>query len=210
MVASDEADGGMVDRAIAGDRDALVTLLERHGPTVRRGLAGSIPRRWQSVLSLDDVIQQAYTDAFLGIGRFVPRGDGAFAAWLATLAKRDLLDALRTLEAQKRGGDRRRIQAPTNQDSFVELYELLGGTTTTPSRHAARNEARVTLERAIQCLPPVHRRVVQMYDIDGCPVEEVAAEFGRSAGAIYMLRARAHDRLCEFMGTASKYFSDVP
>lgn len=198
----------LMDRAIGGDRDALVTLLERHGPMVRQGLAGAIPRRWQSVLSVDDVMQQAYTEVFLGIGRFVPQGDSAFAAWLATLAKHNLLDAVKTLGAQKRGGDRRRIQPSTNDDSFVGLYELLGGTTTTPSRHAARNEARVTLERAIQILSPVHRRVVEMYDLDGRPVEEVAAALNRSVGAIYMLRARAHVRLREIMGTASKYLSD--
>lgn len=195
--------------AVGGDEDALVALLERNDEGVRHRLTGSIPRRWQSLLTLDDVMQQTYVDAFRDIRGFVPRGEGAFAAWLAKLAKRNLLDALKLLEAQKRGGHRRRVEPHHREDSYVELYERLGGTTSTPSRKAARIEAGEALERALQSLPPTYRRAVESYDLQGRPVEEVAAALRRSPGAVYMLRARAHRLLAELMGTASRYFSDV-
>ncbi len=35
-----------------------------------------------------------------------------------------------------------------------------------------------------------------------------AAALKRSVGAVYMLRARAHRRLCQIMGSASDYLSD--
>ena len=100
----------LLSRAARGDRDILKTLLKEHGPAVRQRLVGKIPGRWQSVLSLDDVMQQTYTDAFLNMGCVVLQGGGSFTAWLSTIAQRNLIDALRMLEADKRGQNHRRIQ----------------------------------------------------------------------------------------------------
>ena len=52
----------LISLATHGDREALATLLRRHDPAVRQCLAGRIPRRWQSVLSEDDVIQLRLAD----------------------------------------------------------------------------------------------------------------------------------------------------
>jgi RNA polymerase sigma-70 factor (ECF subfamily) len=203
-----ESDRDFIKRAVAGEQDALVQLLERHGPTIRQGLAGAIPRRWQSQLSLDDVMQQTYTDAFLAIERFEDRGTGSFCAWMATLAERNLVDAMRMLKAEKRGGDRAQVGPVVGSDSFVGLYEFVTHTTT-PSRHAARDEARLALEQAVEQLPATYHQVVRMYDLEEQPIEAVAAALGRTVGAVYMLRARAHDRLGEILGPASDYLSDT-
>ncbi len=199
----------LLSQAASGDGRALADLLEEHTATVRRGLAGKIPRRWQSVLSLDDVLQQTYIDAFLNISRFDPEGEASFASWLASLAKYNLVDALRMLETDKRGGSYRRVQPESDDDSFVALYDLLSAVGTTPSQGAARGEARTALEQAIVQLPKVYRQVVQMYDLEGRPAEEVARALNRSPGAVYMVRVRAHRRLCDLMGRPSKYFSSV-
>ena len=188
-------------------RHRLSEILKEHSAELRRRLAGKIPRRWRSALSVDDVMQQTYTDAFLNIDRFVPRGERAFAAWLFRIADRRLIDALRMLEADKRGTDHRRVQPKIHEDSILALYEMLGAAGTTPSQHAARNETRGLLDRAIQQLPEVYRQAVQMYDLDGQPIDEVAQLLGRSPGAVHMVRARAHERLRELMGSDSKYFT---
>lgn len=200
----------LLDRAIRGDRDALVELLKRHGSAARRDLAGRIPQRWQAVLSEDDVMQQAYANAAAGIARFEATEEGAFAKWLTAIARRALNDALKGLEAEKRGGDRRRIQPRASDESFVDLWELLSNPGTTPSGQAARGEARTALERGIAQLPGVYARVVMMYDLEGRAVGEVAEALGRSPGAIYMLRSRAHEMLHQLMGRTSQFFSDSP
>ena len=201
------SDQDLVRQATSGDRQALVGLLEEHAPAVCRRLAGKIPRRWQSVLSMDDVMQQTCADAFLSIGRFEPHGEGSFGAWLFTIAKRNLLNALEMLEAEKRGKGRRRIEPIGREDSFVALYDLLSAGLTTPSRHAAQSEACGMLEQAIQHLPETYRKAVQMYDIEGRPVEEVAQALKRSPGSVHMIRTRAHRRLQAIMGSMSKFFS---
>ena len=203
-----DSDGERLGQAIQGDERALTELLEKHGPAIRRRLAGAIPKRWQSLLSEDDVLQQTYVDAFRDIGRFVGDDGRAFERWLHTLAKRNMLDAIKMLEADKRGGDRRRIEPGSRDESMVALYEVLGGTVTTPSRKAARQEAGDALKKALESLPTAYRQVIELYDLDGRPIEEVAAALERSCGAIYMLRSRAHRLLSEIMGSQSKYFSE--
>jgi RNA polymerase sigma-70 factor (ECF subfamily) len=159
------------------------------------------------VLSVDDVMQESYIDAFLDVGRFDPRGEGSFRAWLTTLANRNLLDALRMLEAEKRGRNHRQVRPVTSDGSLVNLYDQLGGGNSTPSHHAARTEATQKLQRAIEQLPPTYRKVVEMYDLEGRPVEEVAAALDRSAGAVFMLRSRAHRQMSTIMGTPSQYLT---
>ncbi len=195
----------LLQQAVGGNRAALATMLERCDAAVRRSLAGAIPKRWRALLTVDDVIQQTYTDAFLAIRALTARGEDAFRAWLLTLAKRNLVDALRTLEAEKRGGDRRAL-TPTGQ-AFDTLFELLAVTGSTPSGHAARSEACQALVRAIEQLPEIYRRVVRLYDLEGRPAREIAGVLQRSPGAVYLLRLRAHERLRVMLGTASDYLS---
>ena len=201
------SDDGLLERAIEGDRRALVTLLETHSPAVRQRFRSRIPRRWQSVLSVDDIVQQTSADAFLNIDRFVPHGPDSFVGWLITLAKCNFLDALKMLEAEKRGGNHRRVEAVDREESCLVLYELLGDSVTTPSQHAARAEACHFLEEMIEQLPETYRLVVQMYDLEGRSIDDVADRLDRSVGATFMLRARAHRRLAELMGRASQYLT---
>ncbi len=194
--------------AIAGDRDAIAQLLEDAAPALRAGLAGQIPVRWRSVLSVSDIVQQTYVDAFLDISRFIPKGPDSLIRWLKKIARRNLLDAVRWLEAEKRGGDRRRASSGNADESFASLLALLSSPGQTPSSDAARIEACRLLQRSVLDLPETYQRVVQLYDLDGEPVEKVSEALDRSQGAVFMLRARALRRLSEMMGTASHFLSD--
>jgi len=85
--------------------------------------------------------------------------------------------------------------------------ELLGATYTTPSRAAARREADSFIEQALAKIPSDYADVIRLYDLEQRPIAEVAQHLGRTEGAVYMLRARAHDRLREALGTESMFFS---
>ena len=65
------------------------------------------------------------------------------------------------------------------------------------------------LEQALRKLPQTYRHVVRMYDLEGQSIEQVAETLDRSQGAVYMLRARAHDRLRHVLGATTKFFSDT-
>lgn len=201
------SDDPLLAGAQRGDAQALAELLERHAPIVRSRLAGAIPSRFQALISLDDVMQEAFTDAFVSIKRFQPEGEGAFAAWLTTLARHNLLDAIKMLETDKRGGKRRQLVGPAAEESFADLFEILASSITSPSANVAGREARDALREAVARLPANYRTVVEQYDLEGRAVQEVAIELKRSPGAIYMMRSRAHRLLAESMGAASQYLT---
>jgi RNA polymerase sigma-70 factor (subfamily 1) len=194
-------------RAAGGDQEALTALLREHGPAVRGGLRGRIPTRWQVLLSEDDVMQQTYADAVANIGQFRGDSTAAFVDWLKKIAGNNLRDAVKGLESLKRGGDRRQIIGSAWDESALALVEQLTGPGTSPTGNIARREAIAAMKRAIAQLPEVYARVVTMYDLERRSVEEVADALGRSPGAVFMLRARAHDRLHELMGHTSKFYS---
>ena len=148
-------------------------------------------------------------DAFLSIRSFQPQGPAAFPAWLARIAQNNLLTAIHALAAQRRPDPRERVQLPRGDESCVALLDALCSTKSSPSRSAARHEARFILEEAIGQLAEAHRQVVRLYDLEGRPAAAVAAAMGRSEGAIYMLRARAHEQLREILGSSSGFFSDA-
>src|SRR5262245_5125878 len=198
------AENDLLQRAVSGDHDALKALLDRHAPAVRRSVSRGIPRPWRALLSADDVLQQTYADAFRDIGRFDPGGVASFATWLVTIAKRNLKDAVRMLTAAKRGGDAPAMALPA--DGLTALYDRLTWIDSTPSRHVARQEICAALERALRRLPAIQEQVIRLHDLEGQPIPDVAAQLGRSPGAVYMLRARAHQNLREFLAVSRSFW----
>lgn len=192
----------LIDRAVTGDRDALGELLEQHGPTVESKL--HIGTRWRGLLDAGDVMQVTYVEVFLRIASFDPARASSFAAWLRQIAENNLRDAVRELQAQKSPPQERRVELFVGGDSYVGLFDLLSATGASPTLSARRNEARDLLAAALSRLPDAYADAVRMYDLEGRPIEQVAAALERSPGAVHMLRQRAHDLLRELLGSSSR------
>lgn len=194
----------LVEKAVGGDTEALTALLREHGPVVEKSL--SVDRTLQGVLDAADVMQVTYLDVFFRIRTFDPHGNASFPTWLRRVAENNLKDAIRGLTRQKRPPPQNRLTPTNHEDSMVGLYDLLGMTSTTPSQQVGRQEICTLLDRAIAGLPEDYSRVIRLYDLEELPIGEVAQAMGRSAGAVHMLRARAHDQLRALLGTASIIF----
>lgn len=198
----------LILKARKGDTDALTALLREQEPGLRLEIAPQIPQRWQALLSVEDVLQETFTDAFLCIADFEPRGPTALKNWLVTIARHNLLGAIQSLEAEKRGGRARKPVSIDLESSCVTLFSMLTHSLTTPSGDAARQEAKGLIEAAIEKLPADFRLVIQMYDLEGHPAADVATTLKRTQGAVFMLRARAHRTLRSILGVPQQYFTD--
>lgn len=190
----------LVKRAVGGDKDSLGELLEHFGPHVESAL--KISPVWQGLLDAADVMQVTYLEVFVQIGRFDAARPEAFPGWLRRVAENNLRDAIRGLETRKNPSPRRQLDVHTG-DAGLALLDVLTSGVATPSQAVRGQEAGDRLRQAMRRLPPDYARTVQLYDLDGLPVDDVAAALGRSAGAVYMLRSRAHDRLRELLGSPS-------
>lgn len=198
------ADDDRILRATAGDGDALSELLREHGPEVERNL--QIGAVWQALIEPADVMQVTYLEAFLRIRSFDPARGTSFAGWLRVIAENNLRDAIRGLSRQKEPPPRARLRAINHEESLVGLYDMLATASTTPSARLRREELCGMVEQAVAALPERYAQVVRLYDLEAQPIEEVARRLGRSPGAVYMLRARAHERLSEMLGGSSEIF----
>ncbi len=195
-------------RARAGDLPALVELLDDVGQEVRRRIAHKVSPQWRAILDEDDVMQTTYLEAVTRFDKFTSGSAKDFVSWLSRLAENNLIDGVRALEAAKRPDPSKRVTRRANAtDSATSLVTMLGVTFTTPSVNAAKGEAGSYLLKLVEQLPEVYCRVVKLYDLEGKSIEEISAELGRSQGAIYMLRARAHEQLKDLLGRESRYFS---
>ena len=199
-----------LERALDGDREALIGLLERLGPRVRGRIAARIGAHHRSSIDEDDVMQVTYLEAVTRLASFRGGGSSGFLAWLSRLAENNLVDAIRMIEAEKRPNPKKRVRPNRDSpdtDSMVALIELVGVTSSAPSDGAAHDEVKRALDAVLARMPPDYAQVILMYDLQGQPASAVAVEMGRSEGAIYMLRARAHDRLRDELPSESKFFS---
>ena len=200
------SDVEQLEQAVQGDADALMALLRQFGPTIRRRL--DINQAWRSKLDAADVMQVTYLEAFLRIGQLKTRDSKVFAAWLTRIAENNLRDAVRQFQRLKRPDPRRQVRSPGSDESQTALLEQIGCLSTTASRQAATKESKALLLQAVARLPETYQSVVRLYDLEGQTPQEVARALGRSVGAVHMLRARAHDRLRELLGSESRFFSD--
>ncbi len=197
----------LLAKAQSGDRTALVALLEQLGPIARIRIEHKITPPWNSMLEADDVMQITYMEVVTRLSTFKQGGASGFLAWLTRMAENNLIDAVRALESSRRPGPSKRV-TPSGADESSEMFlQLIGMTNATPSRDAAKGEAGRLIDRALKALPPDYEKVVRLYDLDGKSITEVAEALGRSEGATWMLRARAHDRLRDQLGGQDRFFS---
>ncbi|TWT44039.1 ECF RNA polymerase sigma-E factor [Phycisphaerae bacterium RAS1] len=186
-----------VELARGGNNDALAALLAEAAPGLRARCIARIRGDGLAMVDAEDVLQVTFLEAFLRISRFEYRGAGAFGAWLARIMDNNLTDVLRGVRARRPQEARRADADPS--DSAANLAALLGWTSTTPSRTMMREELRDLVLGGLARLPEDYRRVIQFYELEGRSPEDVAGLMSRSVGAVFMLRARALERLREVL-----------
>ncbi len=199
MVNAIQFNAEIVQRAIAGDAEALCDLLDVAGATLLSDIERGLDARYRPVVHPEDIFQVTCMEAFLRIRAFVPGGEGSLMAWLRRIAKNNLLDAVKETKREKRPPPAARLEGSVGDASYVNLVELLAITSTTPSRACARDELHEGVEKALRQLPPDYETVIRFCELAGLSGAETAQRMGRSPGAVRMLLARARERLAEIL-----------
>ncbi len=180
-----ESTATLLELVRAGDAAARDRLIERCLPALRRWAHGRLPGRARGVLDTDDLVQVSLVRALNQVGRFEPRHEGAFLAYL----RRTLLNAVR--DELRRAG-RRPASAQIVDDladpgpSLVE--EVIG------------RELVERYESALSSLPEHQQQAVILRVEFGYSYQEIADAVGSpSANAVRMTVTRALQRLAEAM-----------
>ena len=159
-VAADElADEVIVARVKDGDTALYEILVRRHNQRLYRTIRAIL----RDDANVEDVMQQAYIDAYMHLDQF--RGDATFATWLTRIA---VNRAIRLARGNHRGLE----LVADDQESIVER---LPAHNIDPEHAMYGHELKVVLESLIEQLSEPFRLVFVMREVEGLSTAETAA-----------------------------------
>lgn len=158
-----------IARAKAGDNAAFAELYRRYSKRVF-GVCFSLVR---DVSITEDLVQESFLRAYRKLDTF--REDSLFSTWLHRIA---VNSALMYLRKRSSSATEVSLNEPTHDDSAEEMGELFGAEDTVLEKLVDR----VTLQRAIESLPPGYRAVVVLHDVEGYQHDEIAEILGCTIG----------------------------
>ena len=173
------ADAEVVARLRAGDEQAFLSLVERHGPAMLRFASRHLP-----AAAAEDVVQDTWIGVLQGVGRFEERS--ALRTWIFSI----LMNRIRTQAERERrtlpfsaladetanpepalpperylGADH-----PESPYHWAAPPKSWGGS---PEDRLLSAEVRAEIQHAIDALPPGQREVITLSDVEGWTAAEV-------------------------------------
>ena len=118
-------------------------------------------------------------EVWLRVWRNLPgyQGTGKFTTWLHPIATRRALDHLR----KRRRWYDRFLPFATGNDDQPDFAAVAAEDT---AHDAETHEARDRLDQALAALPPLHRTVLALRELQGLSYEEIARAVGIPAGTV--------------------------
>jgi len=174
----DEA--ALVALARGGDGDAFRVIMQRGNQRLFRVARGVL----RDDAEAEDALQAAYVCAFAALDGF--RGEAGVMTWLTRIVLNEARGRLR----------RRRptVALAEAEEGRVIPFPGAGGAGS-PEADAARSQIRDLIEDAVDDLPDAFRVVFILRDVEGCSVEETAAQLGIRPETVKTRLHRARRRL---------------
>lgn len=177
-----ERDRELILRAQRGDRPAFQELVERHQ---RRAfsIALGLVRDEQDA---SEIVQEAFLRVYRGLDAF--NGAASFFTWLYRIVKNLSIDLMRRPAWQRELSD----ELAGDQSDALFLARIADAN---PEDTLRRRELAAAVGKAIDALPPYHRAVILMREVEGMSYEEMAAAAGVSKGTIMSRLFHARKKL---------------
>ena len=179
------ADEEIVARVRAGDAALVEVLMRRHNTRLYRAVRGVL----RDEAEVEDAMQQAYLQAYAALGEF--EGLSSFSTWLVRIGLNEALGRLR----------KRRSDVPVEPGDGTEHAM---NDQPDPEERAASRQALGLLEDASDRLPPNHRTVILLREVEGLSTEEAAHALGVSEAVVkvrlHRARAAVRDLLTRDLG----------
>ena len=169
---------------------------DRHQNQLLRYIASVLPKNIQRQVDAEDILQQTCGDAWKNREQF---RSGNLLAWLKKVARRNVIDATRMTNTQKRRGDIYARRIATGHGASSSCLDV-AGPQRTPSSEVAAQETNEQLQVCLDRLPARYRDILRMRYIEGMPVKAVAAALGTTEANTYMISSRALAELRKVAG----------
>ncbi len=173
----DRDDVATIHRSLAGDRDAFGVLVARYGRRVH-----DLARRMlKDAHEAEDVVQQAFLNAFRALPRYDPTHP--FRHWLLRIT---------TNLCRNRLAARRTHPRAIGEDPDAEGFERVAPTLETATDSDSQALA-ARVRAAVDDLPDAYRLAVVLRYVHGLPIEDIAEITGEPVATVktHLHRARA-------------------
>lgn len=173
------SDAEVVRRVVDGDTALFEILMRRYNQRIYRAVRAVL----RGDDEVEDVMQQAYLNAFSHLGQFADRSQ--FSTWLIRIAVNEAIARLRKRQSTSwtwSGGDEmaaRRVET----------------TVPDPEAQASTAQMREAVESELSSLPATYRTVLVLRDVEGLTTAEAAECLGVSADAVKTRLSRARAML---------------
>jgi RNA polymerase sigma-70 factor (ECF subfamily) len=175
----------LVEQAQQGDMQAFQRLVERHQ---RRAFAVAIGvvRDEQDA---HDVVQEAFLRVFRSLDKF--HGSSSFFTWLYRIVKNLSIDHIRKPARREVALSASRKMAESAESlPFVSRIEGAD-----PALAMRRKELAARIQKALDALPPYHRIVILMREVEGMSYQQMADTLNVSKGTIMSRLFHARQKL---------------
>jgi len=186
--ATPDVDPDLLRRAQAGDEAAFGVIMRAHHERTFR-LAYAIVHHEADAR---DICQEVWLTVWKQLATF--RGDSRFTTWLHPIITRRCLDHLR----KRRRWFDRFLPFDTGDSSVASVPEP--ATTDDARQQAEGTETIQRVRSALASLPPKHRAVLALREVEGLSYEEIAQATGLPAGTVMSRLYHARRLLAQKLG----------
>ncbi len=169
-------------RVRAGERALFEILMRRHNQRLYRAARSVVTDEHD----VEDVMQQAYINAFTHLHQFEERSQ--FSTWLTRITLNEAFGRRRKVQSETMA----RVPSDGDEDAG-EFMETVRSPQPDPERQAYAQELHRVLEEAVDTLPETYRTVFMLRDVEGLSTTETGEGLGLGEEAVKtrLHRARA-------------------
>ena len=171
--ASTLSDADVVKRVRAGEHALFEILMRRHNQQLYRAARAIVKDEHE----VEDVMQQAYINAFTHLHQFEERSQ--FSTWLTRITLNEAFGRRRKMRQSES-----LASVPSDADEDAgEFMETVRTPQPDPERQAYAQELHRVLEEAVDTLPETYRAVFMLRDIEGLSTAETGDGLGSRRGS---------------------------
>jgi RNA polymerase sigma-70 factor (ECF subfamily) len=189
----------LLDQARAGSEAARGELLELYRNYLRLVARSLISEALRVKLEPSDLVQETFLKAHREFTQFAGQSEPELVAWLRKILVRSLSNQVKHHRRQARDHQRQQSLEQLLDRSSITIQQALAASIASPSEQASQREQAVLLANALDRLPDDYREAFIRRTLEHVPFETIAADMGRSVGAVRMLWTRAVKRLTQMM-----------
>ena len=180
-----EQEAAVIQAVLDGDVNAYEALVKEY----EKNVYNLALRMTGNSEDAADMAQEAFIKAYNSLTAF--RGDSKFSVWLYRIVS--CLDFLRSRSRKQT------VSLSTENDDGEEVELDIADETHSPEQLLDRSLTRDAVRRGLAALPPDHREILLLREIQGLSYEEIADVLGLEAGTVKSRIFRARKKLCSFL-----------